>query len=195
MRDDPPAEAAALLQVRTIHQGFSTFVVARVRLPDGAVVVREIEDHGDAVAVLPYDPQRRTAQLGRLFRAPPLYKGADPMLVEAPAGLIDEGESPETAARREAEEETGLALGELERVGTVWASPGVSAERITLYLAAASFAGRGPGGGKPGEHEGIEVREVPLSELAAMLDAGAVGDMKLLALAQALRLRQPALFA
>ncbi|HTK34641.1 MAG TPA: NUDIX hydrolase [Caulobacteraceae bacterium] len=188
------AETSALLQLRTIHQGFSTFVVARVRLPDGAVVAREIEDHGDAVALLPFDPERRTALLVRLFRASPLYKGADPMLVEAPAGLVDEGETPENAIRREAAEETGLTLGELEPVATVWSSPGVSAERITLYLSACSFAGRGAGGGRPDEHETIEVLETPLSELGAMLDRGAIVDMKLLALAQALRLRHPDLF-
>jgi nudix-type nucleoside diphosphatase (YffH/AdpP family) len=187
-------EAAGLLQIRTIHQGFSTFVVARVRLPDGAVVAREIEDHGDAVAVLPYDPERRTALLVRLFRAPPLYKGADPMLVEAPAGLIDEGEAPEAAARREALEETGVVLDVLEPVATVWSSPGVSAERITLYLAACSFAERGAGGGKAEEHEDIAVLETPLSALATMLDRGELEDMKLLVLGQALRLRRPDLF-
>jgi nudix-type nucleoside diphosphatase (YffH/AdpP family) len=189
------AEGPVLLQVRTIHQGFSTFAVARVRLPNGAVVAREIEDHGDAVAVLAYDRERRTALLVRLFRAPPLYKGAEPMLVEAPAGLIDEDETPEAAARREVEEETGLVLSDLERVAMVWSSPGVSAERITLYLAACPFSGRGPGGGKPGENEDIEVVETPLAELGTMMDRGAIGDMKLLALAQALRLRRPELFA
>jgi nudix-type nucleoside diphosphatase (YffH/AdpP family) len=188
------ADGPALLQVRTIHQGFSTFAVARVRLGDGTVVAREIEDHGDAVAVLAYDPGRRSALLVRLFRAPPLYKGCDPMLVEAPAGLIDDGETAEAAARREAEEETGIVLAALEPVATAWASPGVSAERISLFLAAASFAGRGLGGGKAGEHEDITVLETPLAELAAMLDDGRVADMKLIALGQTLRLRRPDLF-
>jgi 8-oxo-dGTP pyrophosphatase MutT (NUDIX family) len=100
------ADGPALLELRTIHKGFSTFSVARVRLIDGAVVDREIEDHGDAAAVLPYDPERRTALLVRLFRAPPLYRGTDPMLIEAPAGLVDDGETPHAAALREAEEET-----------------------------------------------------------------------------------------
>lgn len=188
------AEGPVLQRMRTIHQGFSTFVVARVRLASGVVVTREIEDHGDASAVLPYDPVRRTALIIRLFRAPPLYRGADPMVVEAPAGLIDDDETPEAAARREAEEEAGVVLGELERVGTVWTSPGVSAERISLYLAPCSFEGRGAGGGKPGENEDIEVIEIRLAELAAMLEAGAIEEMKLLALAQALKLRRPELF-
>ncbi len=192
MANDRPPE---ILDVRTLHQGFSTFVIARVRLHDGAVVAREIEDHGDAVAVLPYDPQRRSVLLIRQFRAPALYKGADPQLVEAAAGLIDEGEAPEAAARREAHEETGVTLGLLERVATLWSSPGVSAERITLYLAPCRFDGRSAGGGKPDEHEHITVAEVSLSDLGGQLDRGEIEDMKLLALAQALRLRRPELFA
>jgi hypothetical protein len=86
-----------------------------------------------------------------------------------------------------------VVTGDLDPVATVWSSPGVSAERISLYLAACCFAGRGAGGGN-GEHENIEVLEVPLAELAARLDRGEVADMKLLALAQTLRLRRPDLF-
>jgi nudix-type nucleoside diphosphatase (YffH/AdpP family) len=188
------SKGPAILDQRIVHQGFSTFVVAKVRLADGAVLTREIEDHGDAIAVLPYDPDRRAVLLVRLFRAPPLYKGAEPILLEAAAGLIDKGETAEAAARREADEETGAELDRLEKVGRLWASPGVSTERISLYLAPCSFDGRGEGGGLADEHEGIEVVETPLSDLAAMIDAGTIEDMKLLALAQALRLRHPELF-
>lgn len=183
-----------ILGLRTLHEGFTRFVIAKVRLPDGTVLDREIEDHGEAVAVLAYDPERRTAFLIRLFRPPPLLVDAEAELVEAPAGLIGD-EDAETAARREMEEEVGLRLGALERVATVWASPGLSTERITLFLAACSAADRvGPGGGKAGEHEGITVLETPLAELWSSVERGEITDMKLLALAQALRLRRPDLF-
>ena len=132
----------------------------------------------------------------RMPRAPVLYAGERENLFEAPAGMIDAGESPETAMRREAVEEAGLGLGELEPVATVWPSPGVSAERSSLFLAAYATADRtGAGGGLEGEHEAITVLELPLSELAAMADAGRLTDLKTLALTFALRLRRPELFA
>ncbi|GMA77272.1 hypothetical protein GCM10025880_36890 [Methylorubrum aminovorans] len=56
---------------RTVHDGWASFVVAEVTTPEGAEVTREIEDHGEAVCVLPYDPERRVALLIRQFRVPP----------------------------------------------------------------------------------------------------------------------------
>ena len=191
MNTDPPP---VLIEARTVHQGFSTFVITRVRLPDGTEVKREVEDHGDAVAILPYDPKRRTALLVRGFRAPALYRGAPSLLVEAAAGLIDPGETADTAARREAEEETGGVIETLESLGTVWTSPGVSTERLGFYLAACDFEHRGPGGGKAGENEDLTVLEIPLAELAAQADRGEIEDIKLFALLQTLRLRLPDLF-
>ncbi|MBE7219676.1 MAG: NUDIX hydrolase [Caulobacteraceae bacterium] len=155
-----------------------------------------VDDHGDAVAVLPYDPARRTAVLTRQERAPPLVAGDPQPFLEALAGLIDEGEAADAAARREADEETGLELDALEFVGRLWSSPGVCTERMSLYLAAYDEDARqGEGGGLASEHEEIEVVELPLAELAAMADAGAIVDMKTLALVQTLRLRRPELFA
>jgi nudix-type nucleoside diphosphatase (YffH/AdpP family) len=183
-----------IVGVQPIHDGFVKFGVATVRLADGTVLRREIEDHGDAVAVLPYDPERRIGVLVRLFRPPLLYRGAGFELTEAPAGLIDPGETPEATAKREAEEEAGVVLGELERVATVWSSPGVSTEQITLFLAPCSTADRSEGGGKSGEHENITVLEVSLRALWARAEAGGIEDMKLLALVQALRIRRPELF-
>jgi 8-oxo-dGTP pyrophosphatase MutT (NUDIX family) len=99
------------------------------------------------------------------------------------------------AARREAMEETGVALGPLEPVGGYWSSPGISTERMWLFLAPYAAADRrGAGGGIAEEHEGIEVLEVGLDELGRRLDEGRIDDMKTLALVQALKLRRPDLF-
>jgi nudix-type nucleoside diphosphatase (YffH/AdpP family) len=190
----PDRARPVIVGTRSIHDGFVDFRIVEVRLPDGTVLRREVEDHGNAVAVLPYDPERRTALLVRLFRAPVLYAGAGFEVTEAPAGLIDDGEAPEATARREAQEEVGVALGVLERVGALWSSPGVSTERITLYLAPCSAAARGPGGGKDGEHENITVVEARLRDLWGQVERAEVEDMKLLALVQALRIRRPELF-
>jgi nudix-type nucleoside diphosphatase (YffH/AdpP family) len=185
---------AEVLDKSIVHDGWAKYSVLRVRLSDEQIVKRELEEHGPAVAVLPYDPVRRTAVLVRQFRAPVLVSSGEASLVEAIAGLTD-GEAPEQAACREALEETGLKLRTLESIGVLWTMPGLSTERMHLYLAAYGHADRiGEGGGADGEHENITVLEVPLLELAAMADAGTLLDMKTFALLQSLRLRRPELF-
>jgi nudix-type nucleoside diphosphatase (YffH/AdpP family) len=186
--------AHELLDVETVYEGWARLMVAKVRLPDGRIAKREVEDHGDAVAVLPYDPVRRVAMLITQFRAPVFYKGESEDLLEAPAGLLED-EEPEPCARREAMEEAGLKLGALEPVATIWPMPGVSTERIHLYLAPYGEADRvGAGGGLAEEHEETTLVEIGLSELGARADAGRIQDSKTLVLLQTLRLRRPDLF-
>jgi nudix-type nucleoside diphosphatase (YffH/AdpP family) len=183
-----------LLGTELRYKGWSTLLVASIRLADGQIIKREIEDHGNAVAVLPFDPVRRTAIVVRQFRAPVLQAGGDPMLIEAIAGLA-EGADPADCARREAMEEAGLKLGAVELVVRGWGMPGISTERMDLFLAVYAAVDRvAAGGGLAEEHEDIEVIELPLGELAAMVDAGKIADMKTLALVQTLRIRQPELF-
>jgi 8-oxo-dGTP pyrophosphatase MutT (NUDIX family) len=106
------------------------------------------------------------------------------------------GEDAEAAARREAYEELGVKLVSMDLVSRVWSTPGVSSERISLFLAPYVSADRvSAGGGARGEHEGITVVERPLAALAAAADQGRIEDSKLLSLVLALRLRYPELFA
>jgi nudix-type nucleoside diphosphatase (YffH/AdpP family) len=186
---------AEIVSVEEKYRGWASFFVANVRLPDGTVISRVIEDHGRAACVLPYDPARRVAILVRQLRAPVLYSAKQPHFLEAVAGLIDGGEAPEASARREAMEEAGLRLATLDHVTTAWAMPGISTERMDLYLGEYSEGDRvTAGGGIDDENEGIEVMEMPLAEIAAMADSGALADMKTLLLVQTLRLRRPELF-
>jgi nudix-type nucleoside diphosphatase (YffH/AdpP family) len=176
------------------YSGYLTVEKLRIKLAGGAVVLRETETHGDAAAVLPYDIQRQCALVVRLFRAPVFSVTQEDMIEEACAGMIEQ-EEDEGAARREAYEELGVSLHDLERVGRVWSSPGVSTERQSLFLASYIAADRvAKGGGVPGENEGITVVERPLEQLARELDQGRIVDGKLLTLLLALRLRRPELF-
>jgi nudix-type nucleoside diphosphatase (YffH/AdpP family) len=176
------------------YTGYLTVEKLHIKLADGTLVFRDIEAHGDAAAVLPYDVERRCALVVRLFRAPVFSVTQEIAVEEACAGMIEK-EDDEAAARREASEELGVALHGLERVARVWSSPGVSTERQSLFLATYVAADRvGKGGGVAGEHEGITVVERPLDQLARDLDERRMVDGKLVTLTLALRLRRPQLF-
>jgi nudix-type nucleoside diphosphatase (YffH/AdpP family) len=189
-----------ILQRTTVYRGYMTVETLRLRMDDGTEVVREVEHHGDAVAVLPFDPLRRTALLVRLFRAPAFATSGEEALEEACAGMLARDEAGDEggalgAVRREALEELGLRLGDVELIARVWPSPGVSTERVSLFLAPYDAADRvGEGGGVASEHEAITVIERPLADLAADADVGLIEDAKLLTLVLALRARQPELF-
>lgn len=186
---------ARILDVRKIYSGWSTFSVADVELPDGSRIRREIENHGNAVAVLPYDPQRRVATLVRQLRVPLLHAAGLQDHLEVPAGIL-EGEDPEACAQREVMEETGLRLGPLEHIVRAWPMPGISTEQMDLFLAPYGSADKvGRGGGLVEEHENITVVEMALAELAAMVERGTLDDLKTLTLVLALQARHKELFA
>ena len=184
-----------ILKREVVYKGYRTIELVTVRLADGSLLEREVQTHGHAVAILPYDPERRMALVIRQFRmAVKVASGLDSLL-EAAAGMIDRGESADAAARREAMEETGLQLRTLDLVATAWPSCGVSTETMALYLAEYSAADRiAPGGGLATEQEDITVVETPLADLVDLGADGEVVDLKLLALVQTLRLRRPDLF-
>jgi nudix-type nucleoside diphosphatase (YffH/AdpP family) len=184
-----------ILERAVAYAGYLTVERLRLRLADGALVSRELERHGDAAVVLPYDRDRHCALVAHLFRAPVLAASGQTVSEEACAGMI-EIEDAAAAARREAHEELGVELAALEFIGRVWSSPGVSTERQSLFLAPYRLTDRtGQGGGARGEHEGISVVERPLAALAADADRAEIADAKLLSLVQTLRLRRPELFA
>ena len=186
--------APQILWTRNLYVGWTTLRLVRLRLESGDVVDREVEDHGDAVAVLPFDPVRRTALLVRILRAPAFLGDGRTELLECPAGIIEEADPAQTA-RREAYEEVGVRLRELEHTGRVWTSPGISTEMMDLYLAPYSGADREhAGGGLAAEHENIEVTELSLDGLWKMAERNEIDDLKTLTLVLMLRIRHPDVF-
>jgi len=184
-----------IVERKTIYDGWGRFYLLGIEMDDGTLIQRQLEDHGMAASVLPYDAERRVALLARLPRAGPLFRNEDPRVMETAAGIIDPGETPEISVRREALEELGVRLSDIEFVARSWCAPGVSSEVVSLYLAPYAAADRiASGGGLEGENEDIEVLELPLAALARQADAGEVRDMKTLALILTLRLRRPELF-
>ena len=177
---DAAALPPALLGRQVVYRGYLTVSSLSLRVRDGAIVTREMASHGDAAAVLPYDPVRRCALVVHQLRGPVLYETGALQLEEACAGMIGH-EDAGAAARREAGEELGVRLHDLEFIACIWSSPGVSSERQTLYLAPYGAADRtGPGGGLAAEHEDITVVERTLASLAEDQRAGRIVDGKLL---------------
>ncbi|HEX6860391.1 MAG TPA: NUDIX hydrolase [Caulobacteraceae bacterium] len=185
---------AEILARRRLVEGWSTLSRLRLRMPDGAEVERHLEHHGDAVAVLPYDPVRGRVLLVTQPRAP-VCEAGEADILEIAAGQL-EGADAEACARREAMEELGLDLGRLELVAVCWSMPGVSTERLHLFLAPyGPEQQRGQGGGAPGEHENIRVVEMSIDEAWSAAARGAVPDMKTLLALHALRVRRADLFS
>ncbi len=178
--------------VEVLSKGWATFkrVVFDLKRRDGTAhtLTREIQDHGNAVAVLPFDVDRRTVLLARQFRLAAYLSGHHGMLVEACAGIIDGDETAEAAIRREAEEELGVRLHDLVPVFNLFSSPGSLTERMVLFTARYTPADRiAAGGGAAREGEDIEVIELPLDEAFAKVDSGEIVDAKTVVLVQHLR--------
>ena len=104
------------------------------------LVTRSTLVSSDAVIVLPYDPVNDRVLLIEQFRAGPYVKGDEnPWVLEPIAGLIDEGETPESAGIREAQEEAHLEIKRLELVARSYPSPGISTEFFHQYIGLVSL--------------------------------------------------------
>ncbi|MGY1811457.1 NUDIX domain-containing protein [Blastococcus sp. SYSU D00820] len=146
---------------------------------------RETYDRGNGATVLLYDTTRRTVLLTRQFRFPVYVNGhPDGLLVETAAGLLDDQDA-ESAMRREAEEELGVAVGTLEPVFELFMSPGSVTERLHFFAAPYTPADRvSAGGGLAEEGEDIEVLELSFDEALAMTGDGRIADAKTVLLLQ-----------
>ncbi|MGP3534724.1 NUDIX domain-containing protein [Microbacterium sp. RD1] len=146
---------------------------------------RETYDRGNGATVLLYDQAARTVLLTRQFRYP-VYVNDHPdgMLLETAAGLLDD-DDPETAMRREAHEETGVAVGDVQHVFDVYMSPGSVTERLHFYAAPYDAASRsGDRGGLEEEGEEIEIVELDIHDALARVRDGRIQDAKTILLLQ-----------
>ena len=138
----------------------------RLRLPDGAVKdPYYVIERPDAAIVFPLTEEDEVV-LVRQYR--PAIEGIE---LGLPAGLVDEGEEPEKAARRELLEETGYAGGEWEPLGSLASSPSLKDNWAHLFLARRVARSAAP---RPDEYERVEVVLVPVGEIAERISAGEV---------------------
>lgn len=145
---------------------------------------RETYDRGNGATLLLYQPNSRRVVLTRQFRFPAFVNGHDGMLVEAPAGLLDQA-TPEARIRAEVEEETGYRVGEVRKVFEAFMSPGSITEKLFFFVAEYDAASKvSAGGGIEAEGEDIEVLELSFEEALAMVRRGDIVDGKTIMLLQ-----------
>ncbi|HEV2851516.1 MAG TPA: NUDIX hydrolase [Thermoanaerobaculia bacterium] len=157
------------LGTREIYRGRTINVdVDHVRLPNGREMDLELVHHRGAAAVVPL-LEDGTVLLVRQYRY-----ATGGWLLEIPAGKLDGGESPETCAAREAEEEVGYRPGKLEPLGWIWTTPGFADEKIWLYLA----TGLQPAQQGLEADEVLSIERMPLAEAVEKAFQGEIHDAK-----------------
>ncbi|MDX1388847.1 MAG: NUDIX hydrolase [Acidobacteriota bacterium] len=160
---------AELVESRQIFDGgVVRLSVDRIRLPNGNETELEIIRHRGAAAVVPVDSDGNVL-LVRQYRY-----ATGSWLLEIPAGKLDGGESPESCARREVEEETGYRPGRLIPTGWIWTTPGFTDEKIWLFVATDLTPTRQD----LEDHEVLTVERMPLSEAVALALSGEIVDGK-----------------
>jgi ADP-ribose pyrophosphatase len=174
---------AKILSRKTLFEAYHRLEMIRVQprslRHDGWAdpMDREVFFGKSIAVVLLYKPETDELLLNQQFRLGAMLAGLeDPFMYECAAGAVDAGETPEEAARREALEETGCEVLDIEFFGKSYSSPGCMAEEFHLYVGRIAKAESGIYGE---EHEGEEIRThlLPFKKVIAMLDGGEIPNV------------------
>lgn len=171
--DDSPAEKGNLfektLSSKHVFDGTLLQVyVDEVTLPDGTQSTRDWIQHPGASAIVPVF-RDGTIMLLKQFRYP-----ARKTFIEVPAGKIDPGETPLSTAERELQEESGLACGHLEQVGSLYPAIGYADEEIFVFVAWDLT----PEAKNSDDDEFVLDHRVPFSQALHMIETGEIKDAK-----------------
>ena len=145
--------------------------VDQVELPGGRKTVREVVEHDAAVVIVPIDADDNVLLVNQ-YRYP-----TEQFLLEAPAGMVEESESPDDTAQRELQEEVGYATNNLRVLGGFWSSPGFCTEYIYAYLARDLIEKKLAAD----VDENIEVVRTPLARIPQLIRLGEIQDAKTIA--------------
>ncbi len=153
--------------------------------------VREVYDRGNGAAVLLYNKETGNVVLTEQLRMPTYFNGnSSGMLIEVCAGLLDDHD-PETAIKKEIEEETGYVISNVERVMDLYMSPGSVTEIVHLFMAHYTAKDKmSEGGGVAHENEDIKVHEYAFAKAYDMIQTGEIKDAKTVILLQHLKLQE-----
>lgn len=136
--------------------------------PAGEPVFREIVHHPGSVVILPWvDPEQIC--LVKNHRV-----SVSKTLLELPAGTLEPGEAPLTAAQRELAEETGFTARSWRKLRRFYPSPGITSEVMHLYVAQDLISGSA----RPQVDEELAPCVVPWTQAVAWLHDGTISDAK-----------------
>ena len=168
-----------ILNKETVYQGF--FRLEKYRLKHtlfgggwSAEITRELFKRGSCVAVLLYDPDADKVVLIEQFRTGAILNPDKTWLVEIVAGAIEEGETANQVAYREALEEAGCEIQQLMIINEFYTTPGGSSEWITLFCGKVDSTQVGGIHGLDHEDEDILVHAVDFDEAYRMLENGEI---------------------
>jgi ADP-ribose pyrophosphatase len=144
----------------------------RVKMPNGRTVTVDVVRHSRSVVLVPV-PEPGKVILIRQYRY-----AVNAFLWELPAGSVDEGESPEQAARRECHEEIGLVPSTIVRLSAIYPTPGYCDEEMVFFRL--SGLEKTDEQAAVDEDEDIEARVFELRDAREMVRRGEIQDMKTL---------------
>lgn len=165
----------------TRYKGFFSIIAYRFRhrLFNGEMsgeVVREVFERGHAAVLLPYDPQRDEVVLIEQIRIPALDSSDTPWLLEMVAGIIEEGETVEDVARREALEEANIVVKRCKPALNYLASPGGTSERLSIMVGEVDATTAEGIHGLEAENEDIRVHVVSREQTYRWVEEGAIDN-------------------
>jgi ADP-ribose pyrophosphatase len=149
-----------------------------LQTPDGREVKYDVVEHHGSVIIIPVDEH------GNIYFITQYRHATGVEMLELPAGTLEADEDPLHCAEREIREETGMAAGEIRKLGGFFLAPGYSTEYMHVYLA------------KDLKHDPLEMDDdeflenkiIPIKKAYAMAERGEIQDSKTLA---ALMLAKP----
>ena len=165
----------------TLYSGFFSMELYRFRhrLFNGEMsgeIKREIFERGHAAVLLPFDPVRDEVVLVEQIRIAAYDVSESPWLLEMVAGMIEEGETVEDVARREALEEAGLVVGRTKPVLSYLASPGGTSERLSLMVGEVDATTAEGIHGLADENEDIRVHVVSREQAYQWVEEGKIDN-------------------
>ncbi|WP_216081854.1 ADP-ribose diphosphatase [Citrobacter sp. MGH 55] len=165
----------------TLYRGFFSLDLYRFRhrLFNGEMsqeVRREILERGHAAVLLPFDPERDEVVLVEQVRIAAYDTSETPWLLEMVAGMIEEGESVEDVARREAMEEAGIEVKRTKPVLSFLASPGGTSERSSIMVGEVDATTANGIHGLADENEDIRVHVVSREQAYRWVEEGIIDN-------------------
>jgi ADP-ribose pyrophosphatase len=164
-------------QIRKVFEGrIFSVQIETVTLPKGGHFDAEVVRHPGSVVLVPVTADDRIILVCQ-YRHP-----IGRWVWELPAGSLKHGEDPESAAARECQEEIGLIPGRVEKLGSLFPTPGYCDEEMNFYrLTQLRSPGEGDAAAHADEDEDIEAKAFTIDEMHAMIGRGDIVDMKTVA--------------